>query len=196
MLTLGEPSLDTMPTTARPAPDVQELLAAYRTLDLGPQASPLAVRTRYRELAQVHHPDKWPNGSAQQVVAAERMCDINAAYDLIDDAPLQYREIPGEPASEPAHETPDIEPFGTRRSDPANRSSGLTRVDRSLRACGRLLYGAALGASFAYWMGIPGPMSGQPYAWLVAIAIGIVFARSSWLSIWLLHWIVSWLPRR
>ena len=120
-----------MPTTTRPAPDVQELLAAYRTLDVPPKASPVAVRIRYRELAQLHHPDKWPNGSAEQVAAAERMREINAAYDLIEDAPLQHREIPVEPT----------------HALPAPRANWLTRLEIDPV---KFLYGASAGGALAY----------------------------------------------
>src|SRR5262245_8968884 len=80
-----------MLTTSSPA-DVQELVAAYRTLDLELGASPVVIRNRYRELVQIYHPDKWPQGSAEQVASAERMREINGAYDLIEDAPLQYQQ--------------------------------------------------------------------------------------------------------
>ena len=113
MLRLGQPSLDTMPTTASPAPDVQELLAAYRTLDIPPQASPRAVQSRYRELVQLHNPGIWPNGSAEQAKAERRMHEINTAYALVEAAPLEHREIPAEPKIEP----------------PAIRLSWLARIE-------------------------------------------------------------------
>ena len=164
-----------MPTTARPAPDVQELLAAYQTLDLPPRASPLAVRLRYRELAQIHHPDKWPNGSAEQVAATERMCEINAAYLLIEDAPLQHRPIPAETTVEPVHER-----------------NWLARVDLDPV---RFLYGTAAGGALSYWLH-GGQVQNDWYSWLLAIAMGIVFARTSWVSNRLLEGIIGSLPRR
>jgi hypothetical protein len=183
-----------MPTTSSAPPDVHELVAAYRTLDLEPRASAVAIRIRYRELAQSHHPDKWPPGSAEQVAAAERMREINAAYDLIEDAPLQYREVPGEPTTEPVHEAPHEDPiFETRRSSSTRRSNWLTRVDRDLVVCIRFLYGLAAGGSLVYGLSRYGVMQNRLFSWLVPMVMGFVFARSSWVANRLLEAIVGWL---
>jgi len=141
---------------------VQELLAAYRTLGLAPQASPAAVRVRYRELTQV--------------AAAERMREIDAAFDLIKEAPLQNLELPAEPASEP-------------ETAPASRAHWLTRVDIDFLVCFRFSIGMGTGRVLAYWLG--GPMRDPVYAWLVAIAMGIVFARTSSVANLLLREIVN-----
>jgi len=157
-----------MPTTPSPA---------YRKLDVPPKASPVAVRIRYRELAQLHHPDKRPNGSAEQVTAAERMREINAAYDLIEDAPLQHRERPVEPTHEP----------------PAPRANWLTRLEIDPV---KFLYGASAGGALAYWLGLRELGQDTLYSLLVAVAMGIVFTRTSWISNRLLEEIVGFLPRR
>ena len=161
------PSLRAM-THSRPGTDVdiptgvQELLAAYRTLGLAPQASPAAVRVRYRELTQV--------------AAAERVREIDAAFDLVKDAPLQNLELPAEPASEP-------------ETAPASRPHWLTRVDIDPLVCFNFSIGMGTGRVLGYWLG--GPLRDPLYAWLLAIAMGIVFARTSWVAHWLIRAIVG-----
>ena len=183
-----------MPTTSSAPPDVHELVAAYRTLGPEPKASPVAIRTRYRELAQLHHPDKWPPGTAEQVAAAERMREINAAYDLIEDAPLQHREVPPEPTTEPVHEAPLDDPvFETRRRSSTRRSSWLTRVDIDIVICFKFLYGLGAGGALVYWLSGYGVMQNRLYSWLVPVVMGFVFARTSWVANRLLEAIVSWL---
>ena len=121
-------------------------------------------------------PDKWPNGSAEQVAAAERMREINAAYDLIEDAPLQHREIPVEP-THAASRAPSELAYATR--------------DRPGQVPIRRLGGRS---SLVYWLSSRGLMQ-DLYSWLVAIVMGIVFARTTWISNRLLEGIVGWLPR-
>ena len=148
--------------------DVQQLIAAYQTLDVDLHASPIVIRTRYHELAQLHHPDKWQHGSSEQAAAEERMREINAAYDLIEDAPLQHRR---EEQSGPVEEAPPREARQHQRH-------WLTDGD-VLESSFRGLFGALVGASFAYWLGRRGVIQNQMFFWLVPLMIGFVFARPS-----------------
>jgi len=59
----------------RPPPDTPEG-RAYRILGLDPRASLSELKTRYKELVKIHHPDR--NGGDK--VAEERLKDINDAY--------------------------------------------------------------------------------------------------------------------
>ena len=112
-----------MPTASSETATDQELRAAYRTLGVDDRASALAIRHRYRELAQIHHPDKWPLGSPDQAAAAERMRDINAAYDLIEGAPLEH-------ASQPE---PELElELELRKSRCRTTSRPIARTSRSI----------------------------------------------------------------
>jgi hypothetical protein len=79
------------------------MTAAYRTLDLDLNASAVAIRYQYRELALLHHPDKHKPGSPEQASAATRMVEINAAYGLIKDAPLRNHQ-PVAPMEDPPRE--------------------------------------------------------------------------------------------
>ena len=51
----------------------------YRVLGLEPGASDDEVKAAYRRLAKKYHPDRNPGNKA----AAEKMNEINAAYDAI-----------------------------------------------------------------------------------------------------------------
>ena len=53
----------------------------------------------------------------------------------------------------------------------------------------RFWIGMGTGSVLAYWLG--GPLRDPLYAWLVAIAMGTVFARTSWVSNLLLGEIVN-----
>jgi len=147
------------------------------------RASAVAIRTRYRELAQIHHPDKWPPDSSEQMAAAQRMREINAAFDLIEDAPLQYRPLPVEPQSDPVFDTP--------RRVPRSRRDWLERID--LLICIRFLYGLSAGGALMYGLNTYGLMQSRLHFWLVSIAMGLVFARTSWLANRLLEAIIRFI---
>jgi hypothetical protein len=171
-----------MPTTSSPPANDQDLISAYRALGLELGASPLAIRHRYRELAQIHHPDKWPQGSSEQARAAERMREINAAYDLIEDAPLQHRQVASEPDNEPIDEA--------YRHAQRSRRDWLTRID--LKAFVNFLYGVAAGAALMFWLRRRGTVENPLLLLLVPVLVGFLFARVSWLSRLLLEEIMRW----
>jgi curved DNA-binding protein CbpA len=66
---------------------------AYRVLGLEPAAKPEDVKTAYRDLAQVWHPDRFPVGSRLRDKAERNLKRINEAYTLLKDY---------EPAAHPA----------------------------------------------------------------------------------------------
>lgn len=73
------------------APTVEELRRAYEVVGIPIDSSAVAIKQGYRNRARYWHPDKWPIGSKDQETAAERMRNLNVAYDLIRHAPLRYR---------------------------------------------------------------------------------------------------------
>lgn len=78
------------------ADDLRRLRAAYQALGVPLTSAASDIRREFYRLAKTWHPDKWPAGSLQQSKAAERMREINVAYDAIRHAPLRYH-IEGHP---------------------------------------------------------------------------------------------------
>ena len=75
------------------APTLEELLDAYALLEAEHTASSGDLRRAYRRLARTHHPDRVPPNSPEHRQATTRMAAINAAYDLIRDAPLRHHPM-------------------------------------------------------------------------------------------------------
>lgn len=60
-----------------------EILECYRILEIEPGASSDAVKTAYRELVQVWHPDRFHHSPTLERKAQERLKAINSAYDRL-----------------------------------------------------------------------------------------------------------------
>jgi hypothetical protein len=78
------------------ADDLRRLRAAYQVLGLPLTSTASEIKREFRRLAKTWHPDKWPAGSPPQAKAADRMREINVAYEAIRHAPLRYH-IEGHP---------------------------------------------------------------------------------------------------
>ena len=66
---------------------------AYGLLEVDYSASPVEVRRAYKQAARKHHPDRHAAGSPQQRQAAETMVAVNAAFELIRNAPLRHHRV-------------------------------------------------------------------------------------------------------
>ena len=60
----------------------------YKVLGVSPDASDEEIKKAYRELTKKYHPDRNPDNPA----AAEKMNDINAAYDAIKNGTAQQQQ--------------------------------------------------------------------------------------------------------
>jgi curved DNA-binding protein CbpA len=125
-----------------------DLSAYYRVLDLQPGASMAEIKTAWRDLAQVWHPDRFTGNERLQKKAEETLKEINEAYhrlakaDSSSDAQRaesRYRpetHRPGDAA--PAHENILAEGVATwnlwrkKYMDVAPRLTGVWLVRRSL----------------------------------------------------------------
>lgn len=62
---------------------IEDITDCYRILDLEPGATLAEVKISYRELVKVWHPDRFPNDPKFQKKGAEKLKQINAAYERI-----------------------------------------------------------------------------------------------------------------
>jgi curved DNA-binding protein CbpA len=70
----------------------------YDTLELEPGATLKEVKTAYRELAQMNHPDKHGHNPKLHARATAKMKALNAAYQSVI-AHLETNSPPGDQAS-------------------------------------------------------------------------------------------------
>ena len=167
-----------MATAAAAAPDVRELIAAYQTLDLELGASASAIRYRYRELAQRHHPDKHPHGSPAQAAAASRMAGINAAYELIQEAPLRHYRPPEPPAGD---------------ADTPERHAGSARpMSVAAETFARMAVGALLGVLLAFLLDARGVPGFDLYVWILPLVLGFACTSTEVDSSTVLRWLYWW----
>ena len=62
------------------------LADCYRLLDVDPNASDDVVRTAYRDLLKVWHPDRFAHDPALRLKSEEKLKAINEAYETIREA--------------------------------------------------------------------------------------------------------------
>ena len=62
-----------------------DITQAYRVLGLAPGATMDEVKTAYRDLAQVWHPDRFPDNNRLREKAQQNLQRINEAYALLRD---------------------------------------------------------------------------------------------------------------
>ena len=74
-------------------PDLKTLLDAYALVGVQYTASASEIRDAFRLQVREHHPDKFEAGSSAQQQATKKMAALNAAYDVIRDAPLRYHRV-------------------------------------------------------------------------------------------------------
>jgi hypothetical protein len=79
--------------TSASTPNLDTIVNAYAELEIDVKASAADVRRAYRRLARIHHPDRVPANAPDHARATARMAAINAAYHLIQDAPLRHHPI-------------------------------------------------------------------------------------------------------
>jgi molecular chaperone DnaJ len=58
----------------------------YEVLGLKRNASAEDIKKAYKSLAKIHHPDMHKQGSDEQKEATEKFKEVNAAYEILDDA--------------------------------------------------------------------------------------------------------------
>lgn len=82
---------------------------AYRLLGLAPGASLEDVKTAYRDLAQVWHPDRFPDNARLREKAEVNLRRINEAYTVLRDYRAGAAAVAAAPA---AHSAPHVATAG------------------------------------------------------------------------------------
>ncbi len=122
----------------------------YDLLSVPPDATPEAIRTAYRTLAQIYHPDRLTHLKPEaRHFAEERFKALNQAYSVLSDPgkraaydatlrqppPLARAAMPGgqTPAyTPPTGPTPGATPGAARRSQVLERRQRLARLDAEI----------------------------------------------------------------
>lgn len=104
-------------------------LDPYRSLAVGPRASPAEIRTAYLNLARLLHPDLFRNApEGERRLAERRMREVNEAYAMLRDPERRASYDRSSAATKPRGGTP---PFTTERNaahaDAPSRTSPPTR---------------------------------------------------------------------
>lgn len=55
----------------------------YEVLGVSEQDTDEEIKAAYRRLVKKYHPDRYPHGSPEQAQAAEKLKQVNAAYDMV-----------------------------------------------------------------------------------------------------------------
>ncbi len=129
---------------------IEKMKKAYRVLNVPEAASALAIKSNYRKLIKRWHPDR---PATQAATAAEAMVmtkTINAAYALIENAPLRYFEAREEAKTSPEKQHPRArEKRGVEALSDAEAALIERRVEYAVRIICGLLSGAFIGLIFA-----------------------------------------------
>jgi hypothetical protein len=87
--------------------------AAFFLLGISPGASPDAIRTAYRDLVKVWHPDRFPGDARLQAKATERLRELNEAYEVASayrgGAERPFEDARPAPVDPPAPTTIEVE---------------------------------------------------------------------------------------
>jgi hypothetical protein len=155
-----------LPSSVASESDVQELVAAYKVLDLELQASPLAIEHWYRELSLLNQPHMWPEGTPERQRAVEKLRRIDAAYRLIQDAPLFNHPLAKEAAAHSQERVPD---------------PGL-RIDRPVSVATeiivRFVFGVVVGVGVVAALNTRRVPGFEVYVWGIPLVLGILFTFS------------------
>jgi preprotein translocase subunit Sec63 len=150
-------------TATATKPDIHALMDAYAVLEAEHSANPAEIRRAYKRIARQHHPDRHPANSPEQRSATDRMAAVNAAYQLVRDAPLRHHRVS-------TGARPD-DPWTDSELDAAIRRARHDRAFSHVVSAIAVLIYLFLPWMFSDWLTGPG----APLAWAVA-AVYVTFA--------------------
>lgn len=82
----------------------------YKTLGVPRDADELQIKSAYRKMVKVHHPDKAHKNGVSKEDAEKKMAIINEAYEVLSDPELKARFDQGDDPND--HESQRGNPFG------------------------------------------------------------------------------------
>lgn len=142
---------------------------AYRVLGLAPGATADEVRTAYRDLAQVWHPDRFPDNDRLREKAQQNLQRINEAYTLLRDLPPTPPPVPRVAAS------PIVAPTDSPRRGHAQRAPQPLKYS--------LFTGSVNAVRHSLKVLWPSPTYGRkqrrrlpPPAWIILGLVALLFA--------------------
>jgi hypothetical protein len=147
---------------------------AYAVLGLEPGASERQVRKSYRVLVKKWHPDRHASDPQGQAEAAQRMREINKAYDTILEHTVLKLPIPPRPhADGPAPGSP----AGTGRLS-------REQIEAMVQAIGTESPLEIAFGTLDAWRGRLGGCLGVLYVIAAAISLGVAFHRGGFWGLW------------
>jgi DnaJ-like protein len=137
---------------------------AYRVLGLAPGATVDEVKTAYRDLAQVWHPDRFPDNNRLREKAQQNLQRINEAYTLLRDLPAPVPAAVATPSVVTPHD-------GLRRAQhaPHSKHSLFTGSMNAVRHSLKVLWPSAT------YLRKPRRRMPPP-AWIIVGVIALLFA--------------------
>lgn len=81
----------------------------YKTLNVPKDADELQIKSAYRKMVKIHHPDKAHKAGVSKEEAEKKMAIINEAYEVLSDPELKARFDQGDDPND--HENQNGGPF-------------------------------------------------------------------------------------
>lgn len=146
-----------------------ELLKCYQIIDVPQDCTWEELRTAYRRQVQKHHPDRHQQQPDRQLIAKERMLELNKAFDTLEEYYKKNGHLPGDILIKPSNKTghqPQTETVSPKTSERPTYTPPEIKPAKPKQAAHRTSWGlviviAILGYYF-FWENAPEP--NNPYA--------------------------------
>ncbi|MBI5040250.1 MAG: J domain-containing protein [Gammaproteobacteria bacterium] len=122
-------------------------LQCYQLLDLEPGCTWAELQTAYRHLVQKWHPDRFEAHPDQHHLAAQRILELNEAFEMLSRHHTVYGHLPGEPVPVPVQRSVATEAKRSRSprtAIPAPPVDAVGKTPRWLLVIAMAVLGAAL----------------------------------------------------